>query len=217
MAKIRIKNAGKILSWLLRGIAFTLKFEVEDRAQTFGRLHGGYIWSFWHNRMFLVPYIHEEWFDHIKGAILSSPSADGQIIADLCAEFGLVAARGSSSRPQQGMSALIELAGHLRTDHDVGITPDGPRGPKYVLQPGIIKLAQLTGARIMPMHIHYSRAIHFKTWDAFMLPLPFSTVKIIFDNPHLVPRRMTEEEFEQHRAEVERRMKEGVIEPDSSC
>jgi len=179
-------------------------------------MHGGYIWAFWHNRMFLAPYIHEEWFDHIKGAILSSPSDDGQIIADLCAEFGLTPVRGSSSRPLKGMSALMELATHIRTDHDIGITPDGPRGPKYVLQPGIIKLAQLTGARIMPMHINYSHAIHFKTWDGFMLPLPFSKATIVFDVPHTVPRRMSEEEFEQHRSEVERRMREGVIDSKAS-
>ena len=217
MAKIRIKSAGKILSWLVRALVFTLKFDVEDRAKTFGRLHGGHIWTFWHNRMLLVPWIHEEWFDHVKGAILASPSADGQIIADLCEQFGIVSVRGSSSNPMKGMSALIELAGHIRADHDVGITPDGPRGPCYVMQPGVIKLAQLTGARIMPLHINYQRAIRFPTWDRFMLPLPFSKVTVTFDKSYTVPRRMTDEEFEEQRLMIERIMVEGVVDPNPFC
>jgi Kdo2-lipid IVA 3' secondary acyltransferase len=105
----------------------------------------------------------------------------------------------------------------VREGYDIGITPDGPRGPKYKIQPGIIKLAQLTGAAIMPVHIRYSRAIHFKTWDGFMLPLPFAKVTIIFDTPRTVPRRMTDAEFEQHRAEIERVMIEGSTGPNSCC
>jgi Kdo2-lipid IVA 3' secondary acyltransferase len=217
MAKIRIKSAGKILSWLVRGIAATLKFEVEDRAAMFGKKEGGFIWAFWHDRLFLVPWFYEHWFSHIPGQILTSPSADGQIIADLCAAFGLESARGSSSRPRQGMSALIDMAEKMRAGYGIGLTPDGPRGPKHVLQPGVVKLAQLTGGGIIPVHIRYSHAIRFKTWDRFMLPLPFSTVKVIFDAPHMVPRRMSDEEFERHRAEIEHVMVEGTIDPKSSC
>ena len=147
---------------------------------------------------------------HIPGGILASPSADGQIIADFCSEFGLMPVRGSSSRPMQGMSALIYMAEKIREGYGIGITPDGPRGPRHVMQPGIIKLAQLTGALVVPLHVRYSRAIHFPTWDRFMLPLPFSTVKVIYDAPHVVPRRMTEDEFEHHRASIERVMVEGA-------
>jgi lysophospholipid acyltransferase (LPLAT)-like uncharacterized protein len=91
----------------------------------------------------------------------------------------------------------------VKEGRDVGITPDGPRGPKYEMQPGIIKLGQLTGGTLVPVRVLYSRAIRFKTWDEFMLPLPFSTVKIIFEPTMTVPRRMTEEEFEAQRAQLE--------------
>lgn len=203
MAKIRIKNLGKIVSWLMRGIGATLRFEVEDRTGAFDTSRTGWIWAFWHNRMFVIPYVHEQWFAHIPGAILSSPSGDGQIIADACAQFGFEAARGSSSKPQKGLSALIMLAEKVKEGRDVGITPDGPRGPIYHIQPGIIKLAQLTGGTIVPVRVLYSRALRFKTWDQFMLPLPFSTVKVIFEPVMTVPRKMTEEEFEGHRATLE--------------
>lgn len=210
MAKIRIKSAGKIIAWVMRGIASTLRFEVEDRAGLFDSNRRGLIWAFWHNRMFLIPWLHHEWFPLVPGTILTSPSGDGQIIADVCAAFKIEAERGSSSKPQKGMSALIALAEKVRDGYEVGITPDGPRGPKYRIQPGIVKLAQLTGCRIVPVHVSYSHALHFKTWDAFMLPLPFAKVRIRFDNPIQVPRRLTEDEFEQHRWQLERVMREAV-------
>lgn len=210
MAKIRIKNAGKIIALFMRAICSTMKFEVEDKAGVFTPGRGNHIWAFWHNRMFVIPYLHDRWFPHYPGAILSSPSADGQIIADICATFGFVAARGSSSKPQKGLSALITMADQLKEGRDVGITPDGPRGPKYQMQPGIIKLAQLTGATIVPARVEYSHAIHFKTWDAFMLPLPFSTVKVTFEPSVTVPRRMDEAEFETHRARLEQALNGSV-------
>jgi len=216
MAKIRIRNAGKIAAWLMRGIAATLRFEVRDEADLFEKARcgeparPGKIWSIWHNRIFLIPWIHQHWFPQVPGTVLTSPSGDGQIIADVCAEFGLEAERGSSSRPEKGMSALIALAEKSRQGYEIGITPDGPRGPCYSLQPGIVKLAQLTGVPIIPVHVHYSRSIKFKTWDGFLLPLPFSKVTVVFKKPHMVPRRMTEAEFEQKRAALEEVMRAGT-------
>lgn len=217
MAKIRIRSAGRLIAWLMRLIGATLRFEIEDRAGAFSGCRDGFIWAFWHNRIFLVPWFHERWFGHVPGTILTSPSGDGQIIADVCAEFGIEAERGSSSRPQQGMSALIALAEKVREHYDIGITPDGPRGPKHKVQPGIIKLAQLTGGRILPCHINYSHAIRFKTWDEFLLPLPFARVTMIFDTPFTVPRRMSEEEFEKFRSHLERLLIQGTSSQNSSC
>jgi lysophospholipid acyltransferase (LPLAT)-like uncharacterized protein len=159
--------------------------------------------------MFLIPYVHERWFPHIPGCILSSPSGDGQVIADVCEAFGLEAARGSSSKPDKGMSALIRLAEKVKAGYDVGITPDGPRGPLYELHPGILKLAQLTGARIMPTHVSYEAKVEFSTWDRFQLPLPWSKVRIILDEPVALPRRLGEVEFEQARLTLQARLQPG--------
>ncbi|HCN76361.1 MAG TPA: hypothetical protein DIT13_04090 [Verrucomicrobiales bacterium] len=199
MAKIRIQGLGKLVALLIRCVGATLRFEVEDRADAFDRARPGWIWAFWHNRMFVIPYIHDRWFAHIPGAILSSPSGDGQIIADACGEFGFEAARGSSSKPQKGLGALIMLAEKVKEGRDVGITPDGPRGPCYRLQPGILKLAQLTGGVIVPVRVEYCRALRFKTWDRFMLPLPFSRVKVVFEPVVTIPRRLDEADFEKQR------------------
>ncbi len=211
MARIRFKHTGLVISWFLRGIASTLRFEIVDDADVIhSRPREPLIWVFWHNRMFTIPYIHLHWFPHQPGCILSSASGDGQIIADVCAQFDLEAARGSSSKPEKGMSALIKLAEKVKAGYDVGITPDGPRGPCYALNPGPLKLAQLTGAGIMPVNIHYTKCWQFNTWDRFMVPRPWSTVRMHFQRPVIVPRKMDEAAFEVMRREIEERLRQGT-------
>lgn len=204
MAKIRIRSAGKLLAWLMRGIGASLRVEVRDLSgAVFDPGRGEVIWAFWHNKMFLFPWLFEHWFPDRDGTVLTSPSGDGQVIADVCAEFGLIAARGSSSKPQKGMAALILLAEQLKAGSDVGITPDGPRGPRYELQPGLLKLAQLTGRPILPARVRYSRSFRFKTWDRFELPLPGARVVIELGPFFEVPRRLSEAEFESRRLALE--------------
>lgn len=209
MARIRFQHTGKVASWLIRGIAETLTLEVIDHAKILrSKIRPPLIWTFWHNRMFLIPYLHELWLPDVPGCILSSPSGDGQIIADACAAFRLEAVRGSSSR--KGMSALITLAEKVKAGYDVGITPDGPRGPCYHLNPGPLKLAQLTGALILPIHVHYDEAWEFKTWDRFQLPKPFSKARIILDHPVEIPRKLDDATFEQMRLSIEQTMQAGA-------
>ena len=70
---------------------------------------------------------------------------------------------------------------------DVCLTPDGPRGPRYKIQPGFIKLAEATGAPIVPIHVRFSSAWRLKTWDRFVIPKPFSRVEVIFDQAITLP------------------------------
>jgi lysophospholipid acyltransferase (LPLAT)-like uncharacterized protein len=93
------------------------------------------------------------------------------------AAFKMGSVRGSSSR--RGSQALFELTGKLRQGFDIAITPDGPRGPKYQLQPGPILLARTTGSPILPVHARFSRALTLNSWDGFRIPLPFSRIDVI--------------------------------------
>lgn len=208
MAKIRIKNLGRHVARLIRAIGDTLHCRIVNHAGLTFPTEERHIWVFWHNRMFLIPWLRENLIPGQEGAFLTSPSGDGQIIADACSDFKLKPVRGSSSR--RGAQAMVELANYVKSGHDIGITPDGPRGPRYRMNMGVIKLAQLTGAQLMPVHIRYDRALRFPTWDGFLLPMPFSGVEIEFAKPFTVPRRMTEEECEQQRAGLERVMVEGT-------
>src|SRR5690606_9214875 len=116
---------------------------------------------------------------HRKAVVLASASHDGAALASAMAVFGLGAVRGSSSR--RGVAALIALKRALKSGVDVCITPDGPRGPRYGLQPGVVKLAASSGAPIIPIHVRFSSAWRLNTWDRFVLPKPFSRVHMIFD------------------------------------
>lgn len=211
MAKIRLKNPGKPVAWLIRTIGGTLRYRIVNRAGLAFGTAERHIWVFWHNRMFLIPWLRENLIPGQEGAFLTSPSGDGEIIAQACSDFKLKPVRGSSSR--RGMQAMIELAKHIRSGHDIGITPDGPRGPRYKIEkPGVIKLAQLTGAKLMPVHIRFERALRLPTWDQFRLPWPGSEVEIEFAEPYTVPREMTEEACERERVKLERIMVEGTRE-----
>jgi lysophospholipid acyltransferase (LPLAT)-like uncharacterized protein len=193
---------GKLAALLTRVIGSTLRIEIEDRARLLDRdFKQPMIWTFWHNRMFVVPLMPARYARHRTGAILTSASRDGEIIAAGMHSFGLKAVRGSTSR--RGASALLALADTLKAGEDVAVTPDGPRGPRYTLGAGVVFLAQRTGAAILPIHIEYSRALRLKSWDRFMIPPPFAKVRILCDELIFVP---PEADTEAERARIERLM-----------
>jgi hypothetical protein len=91
--------------------------------------------------------------------------------------------------------------------YDAGITPDGPRGPKYVCQSGVISLAQLTQAPIIPVSWDVTRKVVVKSWDNFMVPLPFARATVRIGAPMVVAAGLTDEEFEGKRVELENVLK----------
>ena len=199
---------GLLGSWLMRALFATLRFRFIDRAGVLSDPPARpLLWVFWHNRLFLTPYMWERYFPSRRGAALASQSRDGEIIAAIIARFGLRPIRGSSSRG--GARALVEMKRGLEEGYDVAITPDGPRGPCYHVNPGVVKLAQLTGGLVFPMHIEFSRCWRLKSWDGFMIPKPFATVRITFDALHRIPATETEEQFEAERVRLERLLQAG--------
>jgi len=122
--------------------------------------------------------------------------------------LGFKAVRGSSSRG--GAAALIALRRVLRAGGDVAITPDGPVGPRYEVQGGVVKLAQSTGVPVVPLHARCSSAWRLNTWDGFMIPKPFSRVTIVFDEALVVPRKLDEDGFETWRTKIEQVLRDGV-------
>jgi len=192
-------------SKILRLLFLTLRLDFTDRTGfTKNVLRSPVIMCFWHNRIIgiTLAFIRQYPVKTRKGVnVLTSASRDGEILAQLVGEFGMAAVRGSSSR--RGSRALRELVGLAGSGCDIAITPDGPRGPRYSFGPGAISLAQLTTASIAPVHARFSSCLRIKTWDGFIIPLPFSKVSVTVDNPIRVPRELTDEEFEAMRSRVE--------------
>ena len=112
--------------------------------------------------------------------------------------------RGSTSR--QGAAAVRQLADLIADGLDAVITPDGPRGPAYRLGQGIIFLAQLSGAAVIPLNMEFSSCWRAKSWDRFILPKPFSRVQVTFGAPHRVMATSTEEDFERERVRLQEAM-----------
>lgn len=124
----------------------------------------------------------------VTAGFLISPSVDGEIGAMLVERFGGVAVRGSSSHT--GARALRDYYEALvKQSVSPIITPDGPRGPRFVFKPGAILLAQMSGRPMLPMAYAASRAIQFH-WDRFVIPLPFARIVIAVGAPRRVPRTL---------------------------
>ncbi|HEY2626236.1 MAG TPA: lysophospholipid acyltransferase family protein [Candidatus Udaeobacter sp.] len=187
---------------LLQIWARTLRYEIEDRSNLIGTpVTENYIGSLWHNRLLLISYVLKRFAPHRPGAGLISASRDGDLVADLTQRFGFDVVRGSSSR--LGTSGLLELTNVLASGRDVLITPDGPRGPAYELGPGIVFLAEKSGAAVVPVNMEYSSCWRVKSWDRFVLPRPFAKVRVIFGPPHRVALTTTDEEFEAERLRLQ--------------
>jgi lysophospholipid acyltransferase (LPLAT)-like uncharacterized protein len=135
-----------------------------------------------------------------------SASKDGGFLAAILECFGVQPVRGSSSR--RGAQALLELTTWAERGHDLAITPDGPRGPRCVVQDGIMSLAQVTGLQIFPCSYHVSWKICLKSWDRFQIPLPFAKCDMTLGQPISVPREATDEEREKLRQQLERSLVE---------
>jgi len=189
---------------ILKTLFLTLRLRIEDRSGVLKEDAGSpVIVCFWHNRILGITFAFDRIYPKKRAGVtvLTSPSKDGEILAQLVGAFGMKAVRGSSSR--RGSRALLELVKLIRSGRDIAITPDGPRGPRYSLGPGIILLAQTTGTRIVPAHASFSRCVRMKTWDGFIIPLPFSKVSVTIDEALAIPAELTVEEFETKRQNLE--------------
>ncbi|MGD0262058.1 MAG: lysophospholipid acyltransferase family protein [Verrucomicrobiota bacterium] len=206
------QRLGARLVWLLvRSVSATLRHRWTDISGYFGDAPAGpAIYCVWHNRLALclTPY-----YDYVKRhnqtpgmAALVSASKDGGFLASILECFGVQPVRGSSSR--RGPQALLELTGWAERGYDLAITPDGPRGPRYVVQEGIIGLAQVTGLPIIPASYHLSWKVQAKSWDRFQIPLPFSRCEVILEKPVRVPREASDAEREALRQQLEHTLKE---------
>lgn len=137
-----------------------------------------FIYAFWHQRQVFFTWSHR----NVSAAVLVSKSKDGEMIARTMELSGIDAVRGSSSRG--GAAAAREMVDILRSGRDVGITPDGPRGPAREVKEGAVRVAQLAGMPIVPIANALSNRIEVaKAWDRFQVPLPFGRSVVIYGEP----------------------------------
>jgi lysophospholipid acyltransferase (LPLAT)-like uncharacterized protein len=157
--------------------------------------HEPFIYALWHEN-FLIPITR---FGNANVSALVSRHADGQVLGALIRATGMRVVHGST---KSGGVAAVRALLQPGTAH-LAVTPDGPRGPRRVVQPGVVYLASRTGLRIVPIGVGYRRPWRVGSWDAFAIPRPFSRVRCIFGEPLAVPNGIELRAINSHSRQVQ--------------
>jgi hypothetical protein len=199
--------------YLLRGYLFLLRIRVVGEEIALGCLsdYGRLVIAVWHQRLLAaVAYVLK--FRHFDPIIMISQSKDGELATRLARRFGFVPVRGSSSKG--GTSALLAITEALKTNPAVIHIVDGPRGPKGIVKPGLVSIAGVSGAVVLPLIVSAKKAWRLGSWDRFLIPKPFSEVTIEWGRPFVVPHDSDSESHEELRCEIETSLAEGHAEAD---
>lgn len=199
----------RLIGLYLRLALDTTRWTVEAPEEAWPHMLGAdgrtAIVAFWHEFLPLVPALW--WHAHranpaLTMTVLISRHRDGRMITDIVRRWGVQAVAGSSERSRQpggamaggkgGAAALRGLLGLLRAGSLIAITPDGPRGPRRVMQPGVARLAALSGVPVIAAAAFCRPSRRLGSWDRMILPLPFGRGRIVCGTPILVPPRQWE-------------------------
>ncbi|MGO8678076.1 MAG: lysophospholipid acyltransferase family protein [Limisphaerales bacterium] len=201
-------GAGAIFA-LVRGVSRTLRYHYHDQSGLLDAAAGPAIYCVWHNRLPLCIEIYRDYVlprTQTAGlAAMVSASKDGAFLTSILECFQVQPVRGSSSR--RGPQALLELTTWAERGYDLAITPDGPRGPRYIVQEGVMSLAQLTGLPIIAASYNLNWKVRLNSWDRFQIPLPFARCEVFLERPLRVPREASDAEREDLRLQLERSLK----------
>ena len=200
LEKISPELLGKLAWFIIKMIGKTMSTEELNRKNFDDKRGKAVIYVLWHGRLFLpLLYLRNK-----ETIVLVSEHRDGEIINASLESAGYRTVRGSTTRGS--VKALVKLVRLVKQGSQIVFTPDGPRGPKWHFQPGAIYIAAKTGVPIIPLGGSVNRAIIFKSWDSFQLPLPFSKGVLKIGEPYYVTGGLDEHNIEFHRAELERRL-----------
>lgn len=163
-------------------VAATWRFETANREawDDLVAAGNGFACMLWHEA--LLPLL---WYHRTEGAVIVvSQARDGQYLSDFARAIGYRLVRGSSSRGAVG--ALLAATAELEQGAIVALTPDGPRGPRRDMKPGVLAAAQRAGVPVIPVHAEANRAWRLDSWDRFCIPRPFTRVRVAYGAPFTV-------------------------------
>ncbi len=186
-------------------------FTGDDGPRALNNAGAPYIIAFWHGRLLMTPFALGG--ERRNVGVLISTHRDGRIISRAMDRFGIATIAGSTSRG--GADALRRAVRFLRRAGSLCITPDGPRGPRMRASVGVIAVARLTGAPILPLAYSTSRRIVLGSWDRFVLPLPFARGAFVWGAPVHVARNADHTAREAARHAVEQALNAAAEQADS--
>lgn len=194
--------APPLLSGMLRVLSWTLRVTVVNGEGLYGRWSRGErtIVAFWHDRLLMMPVAARR---HPL-CVLNSQHRDGEIATRALARWGIQSVRGSATRG--AVSGFLRLVRAYRAGTDLALVPDGPRGPRHCAKPGVIQLAKMSGAPIVPVSYAADRVKRLRSWDRLMIPLPFARIALVVGEALCVPRDADERAVEDYRRTLEERL-----------
>jgi hypothetical protein len=177
----------RLLAWSWK---VEIRYPESGAYEPFDADEGGRIFALWHGRLLVGLCSHAD----RSVTVLVSPSEDGSLVTRLLGRFRYAVIRGSSSRG--GARAVRSMLAVLQRDGIVVITPDGPRGPRHSMNPGLAWMARATGAKVVPVGLVCDRAWRLKSWDAFTIPKLGARVVVQYGRLLVMDRRASETEQE---------------------
>ncbi len=187
----------------------TIRGEIPQRFRDEGK---PFITCFWHGRILMMPYA---WNSPLTFHTLISEHTDGELIANTIAHFGFGAIAGSTKRG--GTAALRKILKVLADGEYVGITPDGPRGPRMRASEGIVTISRFSGAPVIPVSFGATRRRVLNSWDRFVIALPFSRGVIVWGKPIYIDRNADDPRLVDARQSVENALNAVTVEADELC
>lgn len=190
-----LKTIGFTIACFVRSWISTINFHYHPLGKNFDPnqpdFQGRYIYMFWHENLLMPAYQ----YGRPDISVLISNHSDGEMIAQACKHLGFSLVRGSSTRG--GIEAIRNMVKLSKAGH-IAITPDGPKGPRGVVQPGIVYLASKSGLPIIPMGFAYSSVKRANSWDKFAIPNPFSKVVLVTTPEIYIPQDLDKENLQTH-------------------
>ena len=178
----RLSVTVRLGTLLIRALASTWRYRITNVEAIRGlrSRRQPFVFAFWHGTMLPLVWLHRG-----EGVpVVISEHRDGEIIARIVERFGFRTIRGSTTRG--AARALLGIVRELESGSEIAVTPDGPRGPARKFASGALVATQRVGVPIVCLGVTASRAWRLKSWDAFMIPKPFSRVHVAYTVPTCV-------------------------------
>lgn len=189
-----------VAAWVVRLICATLRIRCVGE-ERFTGIEGGKILCLWHGRT--IPPTAR--YRGVDITILISLSRDGEMISKILASLGYPALRGSTG--PSGARVLASCIKLLRNGRTLAVTPDGPRGPSGVAQGGVMTMARKSGCALVPMGCSARPRVVMRSWDRYLIPLPFARALMMFGEPIYVPENADDATVEALRQRLETEMR----------
>jgi len=193
-----VLGISRLLWWSCRK-DYAIGADIAERMVTDGRVYAP---CYWHQHSYCCLQVMREWLKRgFRAGFIISASVDGEVPARIARSWGAAVVRGSAKTTNA--LAMRDIQQAMKRGVSIVTAADGPLGPKYEFKPGVVLMARIGGAPLVPIACAASRAWYFNRWDDFMLPKPFSRVAIAVGEPMVVSRETRVEELEYYRAAMQ--------------